>query len=426
MTYKEFFALAEKKGIEKIQITEETKKDNSVYFINQQLADYTDSEKITYQIKAEIAGKTEQLHTEYLDESIIDLMIEKINTTDSNYADEYLSKKENDNIDKQPDINITKEIEIIKELSNKIEEYPYAKSIEIAYGEAYYKTRIINNQNVDITKDSHYYDLYVEGSAEKKDVISSYSNSILVNDKSRINFLNIIKNVLDLATLATTKRKLETKKYNVILSNEVASKIINHLPNMLSAENIHQKKSCLENKLNEKVFSDKLTIVEEPKNKEYPGYSIFDKEGTNTINKELIKNGIIKNYLYDIKEAKIDNISSTGNKYNSIFVKNMYIIPGTKTEEELFKTIDKGIYITDYMGSQGSSINTTSGNISMQVFGYIIENGKLVCGFEPAVLTTTIFELLTNIEEIGNNLKFVMDTAASPSLYIKDISIAGE
>ena len=78
------------------------------------------------------------------------------------------------------------------------------------------------------------------------------------------------------------------------------------------------------------------------------------------------------------------------------------------------------------MGSIGSSIKCSSGSITMQVFGYIIENGKLKSGFSPAVLTSTIFELLTNIENIGEDLNFSSLTAASPSLYIKDISIAGE
>ena len=39
---------------------------------------------------------------------------------------------------------------------------------------------------------------------------------------------------------------------------------------MLSAEAVHQKKTCLENEKDKKIFSDKLTIVEEPLNKKYP------------------------------------------------------------------------------------------------------------------------------------------------------------
>lgn len=426
MTYQEFFSLAQAKGIENIQITEETKKENSIYLINKKIEDYTDCEKITYSVKAEVNGKTEQLFTEYLDESIIDLILEKINTTESNYEDEYLKETTNNEINELPKVNIINEIDKINELNSLTENYSNTKSLETAYSDMYTKTRIINNKGVDIATSSHNYELYVEASAQEDGNISTYSESILVSDKSKLDFSKIINNVLNLATIAINKKKLETKKYNIILNNKVSSKIISEIQIMLSAENIHQKKSCLESKLNEKVFSDKLTIIEEPLNKEYPGYTIFDKEGTKTANKTLIENGTIKTYLYDIKEAKVDKISSTGNKYNGIGTRNMYVIPGEKSLEKLFKEINNGIYITHYMGSEGASINVSSGNISMQVFGYIIENGKLLCGFEPAVLTTTIFELLSNIEDIGNDLKFSTRSSASPSLYIKDISIAGE
>lgn len=426
MTYQEFFDLARSKGIEKVQITEDEKNENSIYLINNKLEDYTDSEKKVYTIKAEINKKTESLNSEYLDESIVDLLLEKLNSTDSTYEDEYLNDKENNQINKSEVVDITEERNLINELYKEKDKYPQTKSLEIAYSNTYTKTRIVNNNNVDIATDSHCYDLYIEASAEKDEIISTYSESILVTDKNKIDFKKMINNVLQLASLATTKRKLETKKYNIVLSNNVASKIIDHLQDMLSAEFIHQKKSCLENKLNKKVFSEKLNIVEEPKNREYPGYIIFDKEGTDTKNKELVTNGIIKTYLYDIKEAKVDKVESTGNKYNGIAGRNMYIKPGNKTLSEIIRKVENGIYITHYMGSMGASINESTGNISMQVFGYIIENGELVCGFEPAVLTSSIFELLTNIEEIGNDLQFIMKSSAAPSLYISDISIAGE
>ena len=426
MTYQEFFELAQSKGISNIQITEDEKQENSIYLINNKLEDYTDCEKKVYTIKAELNGKTENLTTEYLSESIIELILEKLHNTESNYEDEYLINKNNNIIKKIESVDVTEEKKNITDLYIQKEKFPLTKSLEIAYSDTYTKTRIINSNKVDISTDSHCYELYVEASAEKDETIATYSESLLVTDKSKIDFLNIINNVLNLTSLATVKKKLETKKYNIILSNKVASRIIDHIQDMLSAELIHQKKSCLINKLNEKVFSEKLNIVEEPINKEYPGYIIFDKEGTDTYNKDIITNGIIKTYLYDIKEAKIDKVKSTGNKYNGIATRNMYIKPGNKSLSELFKDIDNGIYITHFMGSMGSSINESTGNISMQVFGYIIENGNLICGFEPAVLTSSIFELLTNIEEIGSDLQFVMKSSASPSIYIKNISIAGE
>ena len=426
MNYYDFFNLAKQKDISNIQITEDEKVENSVYLINNKLEDYTDSEKIVYTIKAEVDGKTERVITEYLDENIIDLLLEKINETESNYKDQYLSNKNNNKIAKMPSVDISDVREKLNDLYKEKEKYPLAKSLELAYSENYLKTRIINNNEVDIATDSLSYHFYVESSAEKENEVATYSESVLVTDKRNIDFKNIINRVLELSSLATTKRKLETKRYNIVLSSEVASKIIDHIQDMLSAEYIHQKKSCLANKLDNKIFSEKLNIVEEPRNKNYPGYIIFDKEGTDTKNKEIVTNGVIKTYLYDIKEAKVDGVESTGNKYNSIDGRNMYVKPGSKNLDDIFKSVNNGIYITHFMGSMGTSINTTTGNISMQVFGYIIEDGKLVCGFEPAVLTSSIFELLTNIDDIGNDLQFIMKSTASPTISVSNISIAGE
>ena len=88
------------------------------------------------------------------------------------------------------------------------------------------------------------------------------------------------------------------------------------------------------------------------------------------------------------------------------------------------KKLKNGIYITDCMGSMNTAINPNTGNISLQIFGFIIENGEIKCGFEPSVMTTTIFELLSNIEEIENQVTFIKQSVGSPCLLVKDISIA--
>ena len=183
--------------------------------------------------------------------------------------------------------------------------------------------------------------------------------------------------------------------------------------------------SCLENKIDNKVFSDKLTIIEDPTNKDLPGYRLFDDEGTLTKKKTIVEKGVLKNYLFNNKEAIIKNIESTGNGYGNISTKNMYVEKGTKKFNELLSEMNDGIYITDYMGSANTSIDLVTGNISIQIFGFLIKDGKIVSGIEPSIMTTTIFELLSNIEEIGDDLTFTNTRVGSPSIFIKNISIAG-
>ena len=193
---------------------------------------------------------------------------------------------------------------------------------------------------------------------------------------------------------------------------------------MISAYNVRNRITCLEKMINKKIFNNKITIIEDPKNNKYPGVRLFDDEGCETQKKTIVEKGVLKTFLYNIKEAKLKRKKSTGNGYQDVTTRNMYLVPGKKSLEELMKDLKDGIYITDYMGASGTSINTVNGQISLQIFGFLIKDGKIVSGIEPSIMTTTIFELLTNVKEIGNDLQFTNLHAASPSLYIKDISIA--
>ena len=63
---------------------------------------------------------------------------------------------------------------------------------------------------------------------------------------------------------------------------------------------------------------------------------MFDDEGTKTCKKEIVNKGEIKTFLYDIKEAKLKNVQPTGNRFEGISTRNMYVLPGKKTDQELF------------------------------------------------------------------------------------------
>ncbi len=426
MTYQEFITSAKQKGFTNIQITIDTAISTVIQIINKKLDDYSNIDKISYFIKAQLNDKVETLRTDYLDESIIEILLEKINLTDSNYQEDFLEPKEMSSIKHNKKVSVKEEIELFRELDDLKKDYPLVKSLELFYSDDYNETKIVNSKGLDLNTSEHTYLFVVEATAEDNGDSASFDRSILVTDKKQINFTEMVKEVLEKSTLQVTKEKIETKKYDIVLDNNVVAAVISGLKDMLSAQSVREKISCLDDKLNKKIFSSELNIVEEPLNENYPGYTIFDKEATSTYNKAIIENGVLKTYLYNLKEAKLTNTSSTGNGYGQIDTRNLYIVPSKKSVEELLKEMKDGLYITDQMGSMATSINASTGNISIQVFGYIIKDGKITSGFVPSVMSTTIFELLSNIKAIGNDLVFQSQSLGAPSLFIKNISIASE
>ena len=424
MKYNEFLLIASQNQITNIQIAETSLNDVNINTKNGKLSDYNISSTKEYSIKAEYKGKTVKISTQYLDESIIDLIKIKSEYTDSNYQDMYLTDTSNNNHEKLAELpNQDSIISRLYDADSFRTKNKYIKELNLYFEEENKVVRIINSNGVDIATSSHLYELSIELVLKDKTTISDYKTYIVTDYDA----LDIEISVNDLYTESVKKLKkdqLETKKYDIVLSKKVSSNILSSIIPMLSSANIRQKTSCLQNKLNKKIFSSKMSIVEDPTNKKYPGYSKFDIEGTKTYKKVIVENGMLKSYLYDIKEAKQQDIESTGNNYGGIDTRNMYILPGELSKEEILRKLNNGLYITDYMGAMSSSIDTNTGNISLQIFGLIVEDGKIKNGFEACIMTTSIFELFSNVEEIGKNIEFSKLSSASPELLIKNISIA--
>lgn len=426
MTNDEFFKVAEEKGIKNIQVAETTQNIGQIELINNDLETFDISNHISYQIKAEYNDKTVKSKSEYLDESVLDDLIMKAKLTDTSYQDDYLQDTTNNNsLDENIDIELSEDLVHLRNLDKLRKEYPELTNLTLSYSEIFEKKKISNNNKVNIETSSHYYEFSPEVIIKNAKEINSFTRTFLGTKKENIINKENLKETIEMAIKQVTKEQKGTKKYNIIIDSSVMSTILSSFVDMISATNVRQNISCLKEKINKKIFSDKLSIIEDPLNKDYPGYTVFDDEGTKTYKKDIVKNGKLMTYLYNIKEAKEANCHSTGNGYSGISTKNMYIKAGTKSLTELFKDLDNGIYITDCMGSMETAINCNTGNISLQTFGFVIENGKIKCGLKPSIMTTTIFELFGNVEEISNEVIFTERAVASPCIYFKDISITG-
>lgn len=423
MTIESFLQLCKKQNITNIQVVEFISKSLEVEFLNEKQKKNIAADETTYEIKAQINNKYVNINTNYLSQEIIDLLIFKSNNIESTYQDTLITKKEKNPFIEPQDIYF-EDISSFKTYNSLKKKYQYVTDLELYYSMESTSKRIVNLYGLDISTTKTIKSFCCEASAKDKDNTYTYDDTVYVANNEPINFKEIIENVLDKASKQVNPVKLKSKKYNVLLSNTFASKILKESLSLYSKEEIRKKTSCLENKLNQKIFSDKLTIIEDPANENYPGYTKFDNEGTPTTYKEIVKDGILKTYLYNNKEAILDNKKSTGNSFTTISATNLYIKPGTTTPDNILKNIKDGLYITKYLESGGTTLNKNTGIISVQVFGFLIKDGKITKAFEPCILTTSLFDLFTNILQISNTVEFKTLTVASPELLVENMSIS--
>ena len=99
--------------------------------------------------------------------------------------------------------------------------------------------------------------------------------------------------------------------------------------------------------------------------------------------------------------------------------------PGKKSQEELFKEVGNGVYITDVQGLH-AGLNPQSGNFSLQSTGFLIKDGKLDRALDVITVSGNLVDLFKDVEEVGSDERVFPSAVACPSLLIKKIVVSGK
>jgi len=212
-------------------------------------------------------------------------------------------------------------------------------------------------------------------------------------------------------------KSITTRKCPIILTPELSVGLFSSFLSAINGNNIYKKNSFLRDFINKKVFSDHISISEQPNLKEGLGSRPFDSEGVITSDKLIVEDGVLNTYLLDTYSASQLSLKSTGNSgYSNI------LINSTKPMmSNLVESIDNGIMVTELMGS---GANMLTGDYSRGAFGYLIENGKISYPVTNFTIASNMIEMFKNIEEIGNDY-YLNSKIKCGSIMINDMTVGG-
>ncbi len=223
---------------------------------------------------------------------------------------------------------------------------------------------------------------------------------------------------------------VKSGRYNLIIPPAAAVEFLQVISPMFSGANLRKGKTLLMNvKKGEKIGADMLSIVDNPLMDNRIGSYPADGEGVRGFEKEVISAGAFGTFLYDMVSGAHFKTASTGNAVRGsykampdISVSNFYIKPGEKGgAEKIMK--EKGILINSMMGLHMT--DTVSGNFSLGINGWLVENGEKIQPVKEVLITGNIREFLMNIRAIGDDLKFYFNFG-SPTILAGDIMVAGK
>ncbi len=418
----------------------------SLKVFQKDLDGYSLSESEGLSLRGVYKGKMGYSYTEKVDETSIDQLVKDaaenaliIDSEDEEYIFE--GSKEYKKVDSfnQALSNVGEEQKINFVKSLEEEAFRLDKriaSVEVCiYGDGYGETIMSNTKGLFLRDKSNIAYTYIAVVAKDGEDIKTGMAYRTGNDFNAFNAQDIAREAVDEALALLGARSVKSGDYNVIIRNSAAADLMEAFTGIFSAEAVQKNLSLLKGKLNEKIASDKFTLIDDPYMEGGLASKSFDGEGVACKYKKVVDKGVLKTYLYNLKTAKKDGVDTTGNaskgSYKSsigISPSNFFVEKGERTLDEMIADIDKGILITELQGLH-SGLNSVSGDFSLAALGFLIQDGKISRPVEQITMAGNYFDMLKNIEETGSDLKFGMPGEAyigSPSLRIKKLSIAGE
>ena len=225
-------------------------------------------------------------------------------------------------------------------------------------------------------------------------------------------------------------KKAPTCSCTALFVPHAAVDVLEVLSSSFLGESVMKGKSMLAGKLGTRVFSEHVTIVDDGLLPGGVATAPVDGEGVPVGTLELISQGVLNGFLYDLVTAARAGVAPTGSAARggvtappSCGVRNFYIRPGETDPDALIAGMGTGVIITDLMGVH--TADPVTGEFSVGASGFLVENGKQTAPFKEAAVAGDLMTLFSRIVAVGSDLRFFGGTGA-PSFVVEGLDVSGE
>lgn len=208
-------------------------------------------------------------------------------------------------------------------------------------------------------------------------------------------------------------------KYRMVVGTEVASRLVTPLLNALNAYSIQQGNSFLVGSLGKELFSNGLTILDEPVRPGETGSKLFDGEGVACRNSEVIADGIVKRYSVNTYMSGKLGIEPT---VEDVLRPRLAPWPNPGLDRKaLMKMCSDGILVTDF---NGGNCNMTTGDFSYGISGQLFKDGVCVRPVSEMLITGNFLQLWKNLIGAGDDFR-LCSSKLIPSLAFEGVDFSG-
>lgn len=214
-------------------------------------------------------------------------------------------------------------------------------------------------------------------------------------------------------------RKLSTMKAPVLFAAEVATGLFGHLVGAISGGSVYRKSTFLLDSMGQQILPEWLTIQEQPHLLKGLASTPFDSEGVRTQQRDIVKDGVLQNWLLTSYSARKLGLQSTGHAGG---IHNWRIAGQGDSFDQLLKKMGTGLVVTELMG-QG--VSGMTGDYSRGAAGFWVENGEIQYPVSEVTIAGNLKDMWMNMVTVGSDIELRSNIQCG-SVLLPEMKIAGQ
>ena len=276
---------------------------------------------------------------------------------------------------------------------------------------------------------------YVVAVARDGERVNTGMKLFVTMDPRDVDLAAVAKRAVKEAVDGLNGAPVASGKYRVLLRNNVAAALLSTFSGIFSADNAQKGLSRLKDMEGQDIAAPCVTLMDDPHRPGSASSAPFDGEGVATRKKAVIENGRLTTLLHNLKTAHKQGVKTTANaargSYSSgvgIAPTNFHFQPSEVSFDDLLNKTGDGLMITDLQGMHAGA-NPITGDFSLAAKGFTVKNGKLADPVSQITVAGNFYQLLKDVEAVGNDLEFRapgVSCYGSPSILIGNLSVAGQ
>lgn len=218
-----------------------------------------------------------------------------------------------------------------------------------------------------------------------------------------------------------------TRSLPVVFDPLMAASLLGTLFGVMTGSAVERASSFLVGRIGETIASPLVTVVDDPLRPRALGSRPHDGEGLPATRTTFVDAGRLITWAHNCYTARKLGDTPTGHASRpssgrpGIRPSNLYLAAGDRSPEDIIGEIDFGFFCD---GMMGFGFNAVTGDFSRGASGFLIENGKLTRPVSEVTLSLNFGDILTNIDAIGNDLRFDRGVVA-PTIRVTKMTLAG-